>query len=98
MEINGTRDAGREAGRGASSGIEDTNPATAQIGKEILTGVGGRELRHGRVIESGADNGAASTMSVEVDRTAERWIAGRTFGYRPAVVRTGDSIVDLLVG
>src|SRR6266550_9062493 len=98
MEINGTRDAGREAGRGTSSGIEDTNPATAQIGKEILTGVGGRELRHRRVIESGADNGAAGTVSVEVDRAPESRIAGRTFCYRPPVVRTGDAVVDLLVG
>src|SRR5207237_7696449 len=102
MEINGTRDAGREAGRGTSSGIEDTNPATAQIGKEILTGVGGRELRHRRVIESGADNGAAGgiagSVAVVVDRAAEIGITRRTFGYRPAVVRTGNSIVDFFPG
>src|SRR6266487_6677717 len=102
MEINGTEDVGREAGRRAGTGIEDTDPAVAQIGKKILAGIGGRELRHRRVIKSCADNGAAGhvvcTVSIKVDRASESWIAGRAFGYRPAVVRTSDAVVDLLVG
>src|SRR6266496_2136478 len=38
------------------------------------------------------------TVSIKVDRASESWIAGRAFGYRPAVVRTSDAVVDLLVG
>ena len=90
MEINRINDAGGEAGRGAGSGVEDTDPASAQIGKKVLPGIGGRELRHRRVIESSADNGAAGgiagPVSVVVDRASERWIACRTFGGWPAVV------------
>ena len=75
MEINRIDDAGSEAGRRAGTGIEDTNPAVAQIGKKILAAIGGRELRHRRVIESCADNGAAGhivcAVSIKVDRASE---------------------------
>ena len=102
MEINRIDDAGREAGRRAGSGIENADPTTTQIGKKILTDIGGRKLSHGRVIESAADDGAAShvicAVAVEEDRASERWIARRTFGCRPAVVRTGDAIVDFFIG
>src|SRR5438105_2742478 len=37
-------------------------------------------------------------MTIVVDRTAEGWIAGRTFGGRPTVVRTGNAVVDLFPG
>src|SRR5205807_4218229 len=59
VEIDGIGNAGRETVRSAGRGIEDTDPAAAEIGKKILAGIGGRELRHWRVIESGTDNGAA---------------------------------------
>src|SRR4029077_13119288 len=72
------------------------------IGKKIFAGIRGRELRHRRVIESATDNGAAggiaSPVAVEVDRAAERRIARRTFGCGPAVVRTGNAVVDFFPG
>src|SRR4029077_613502 len=102
MEINRIDDAGREAGGRAASGIEDADPAAAQISKKILTDIGGRKLKHRRVIKNAADNGAAGgggrSATIVVDRTAERWIAGRTFGCRPAVVRTGNAVVDFFPG
>ena len=102
MEINGTGNAGREAGRGAGTRIENSDPAAAQIGKKILAGIRGRKLRHRRVIESAADNGSAGgiggPVAVEVDRAAERWITRGTFGCRPAVVRTSDAVVDFFPG
>src|SRR4029077_7660488 len=98
MQINGAGDTGRKAGRGAGSRIEDPDPAAAQISEEILTDVGGRELSYRRGIKSGADNGAAGSIgravTIEEDRAAERWIACWTFGCRPAVVRTGNAVID----
>src|SRR5205823_7409127 len=102
MEINRIDDAGGEAGGCASTGIENSDPTATQIGKKVLTDVGGRELRHRRVIKSATYNGAAGgiagPVAVEVDRAAERWIARRTFGCRPAVVRTGNAVVDFFPG
>jgi hypothetical protein len=98
MEIDRTGDARREAGCRAGGGIEEMNPATTQIGEKIFAQIRGRELKDRRVIESAADNGAADIMSVEVDRASERWIVGRAFCNRPAVVRTRNAVVDFLVG
>ena len=98
MQINGAGNAGRETGRGAGSRIEDPDPATAQISEKILAKVGGRKLKHRRVIESAADNGAAGgigrAVTIVVDRTAECWIACWTLCCRPAVVRAGNAVVD----
>ena len=35
---------------------------------------------------------------VVVDRTADGWIAGRTFRCGPAVVRTGNAVIDFFPG
>src|SRR5881398_2847002 len=42
--------------------------------------------------------GRAVTIVVVVDRTADGRIAGRTFGCRPAVVRTGNAVIDFFPG
>ena len=86
MEINGSIDAAGEVARRAAGRIKYMNPATTQIGEKILAEIGGRELKHGRVIESAANDGAADIVLVEVDRASERWVVGRSFRYRPAVV------------
>ena len=86
MEINGSIDAAGEVGRHATGRIKYMNPATTQIGEKILAEIGGRELKHRRIIESAANDGATDIMLVEVDRASERWIIGRAFRYRPAIV------------
>ena len=98
MKINGSIDTAGELGRHAVGRIKHMNPASTQIGEKILAEIGGRELKHGRVIESAANDGAADIVLVEVDRASERWVVGRSFRYRPAIVWTSNTVVDFLIG
>ena len=101
MRSTGVYNAGRKAGR-RTARDRRRGSSRCKIGKEILAGVGGRELRHRRVIESAANNGATGWYRCAVPvikiGLTERWITGRTFGGRPAVVRTGNAVVDFLPG
>src|SRR5207244_4913905 len=72
------------------------------VGEEIDTGVSGRILARGRVVErssrDGASEGGAGTVSVNEGGAEIRWIGGGPFGCRPAVIRSGDTVIDLLPG
>src|SRR6202171_4941019 len=82
--------------------IQHTDPTTAQVGKEILPSETARKLQDRRIVERFADNGTASRavrpVPIVKDRVPEVWIRwrSRTFFRRPAIVRSGNTIIDFL--
>ena len=73
------------------------DPARAQVGEEILAEIARGELWRTRVVESAAGNRAgAVAVVVKEERSTKTRISCRTFGSWPAIVRSGDPIVDLL--
>src|SRR5437660_6497953 len=82
--------------------IQHPDPTTAQVGEEILPNETARKLQDRRIIKRSADNGTASRaarpVSVVKDRVPEIWIRrrSRTFCRRPAIVRSGNTIINFL--
>ncbi len=101
VEVDRCRCAAGEADdRVPVGGIELADPAAAVVGEEVVADVLGRELPRGRVVERAAGDRAACGRRVAVavvrDRVPEARVAARPLGRRPAVVRAGDAVVDLL--
>src|ERR1700730_12483795 len=97
--------AGNSAGkitRRIAGRIQHTDPTAAQVGEEILPSETARKLQDRRIVERSADNGTASRAARPVpivkDRVPEIWIrrGSRTFFCRPAIVRSGNTIIDFL--
>src|SRR6202035_4041967 len=82
--------------------IQHPDPTAAQVGEEILPNETARKLQDRRIVKRSADDGTASRAARPVpivkDRVPEIWIrrGGRAFCRRPAIVRSGNTIINFL--
>src|SRR5580765_1684002 len=93
--------AGRERGDLVSGGrVEFTNPPAAVISEEIDSRVFGWKLAGDGIVEGAPGNRASPGMGILVDWIAEIGVdrTARAFTIRPAVIRSGNAVVNRLPG
>src|SRR4029078_4382734 len=80
VEVHRRGDAGGEAGGGEVAGVQEADPAAAEVGEEVVAHERGRELRVGRVVDRAAGDratgGPAAAVAVEEERPPLVRIAG----------------------
>src|SRR5688572_9301398 len=70
--------------------------ASAVVAEEVVADVFGGKPANRWLVESAArDRAPAARLPVGVDRTGKCRIGCRTLGGRPAIIRAGDTLVDL---
>ena len=102
LQVNGVIDIGGKRSRGVIGRVHQPNPTAAEIRKEIFSRKAGRILVNRWIVETTTGDCASTSVAYSVSVNEEwltvGWVRWRTVTLAnvPAIVRTGNAIVNLL--